>query len=73
MIAPALLRLTEHVTWVQVPRDTFDLGGVLISSLTLAGICAVIACALGAILGATFIVRNRRQPGLGESALTLHL
>jgi hypothetical protein len=73
MIAPTLLLLTEHVTWVQVPKDTFDLGGVLISSLTLAGICALIAFALGTVLGATFIIRNRRHPGLGESTLTLHL
>ena len=69
----AVLLLTQQVTWVKVPRPSFDLAGVLISSLSLAGICAAIAFCLGAAFGVTLILRNRREPGLGESALSLHL
>ncbi len=69
---PAVLMLAERVTWVKVDRPTFDLAGVLISSLSLAGICAGIAFGLGALLGATLIFRSR-QSGLGGSAVSLHL
>ena len=70
---PSLLTLAQKVTWVKVPKPTFDLAGVLISSLSLAGICAAIAFGLGALLGATLIFRTRHQPGLGGSALSLDL
>ena len=69
----SMLVLAQGVTWVKVPRPTFDLAGVLISSLSLAGICALVACALGAVFGVTLIVRHRREAGLGESALSLRL
>jgi hypothetical protein len=69
----AILALTQQVTWVKVPKPSFDLAGVLISSLSLAGICACIAFFLGAAFGITLIVRHRREPGLGESGLSLHL
>jgi hypothetical protein len=69
----AILALTQQVTWVKVPKPSFDLAGVLISSLSIAGICALVAFCLGAAFGITLIVRHRRQPGLGESALSLHL
>lgn len=68
-----LLTLAQGVTWVKVPRPTFDLAGVLTSSLSLAGICAGVAFALGTALGITLIMRNRRQPGLGGTSLSLHL
>ena len=72
MIVPMLM-LAQGVTWVKVPRPSFDLAGVLISSLSIAGICAAVAFCLGAAFGITLILRQRREPGLGESALSLHL
>jgi hypothetical protein len=72
MIFPILM-LAQGVTWVKVPKPTFDLAGVLISSLSLAGICFGIAFALGAAFGLTLILRQRRHPDLRETALSLHL
>jgi hypothetical protein len=63
----------QAITWIKVPRPTFDLVGVVLSSLGLAGICAGVALSLGTALGVGFIVRGRRAPhGLAER-LSLHL
>jgi hypothetical protein len=62
----------ESVTWIKVDRPTFDLVGVVLSSLGLAGICAGVALGLGAALGLGFIVRNRRLSGL-SNRVSLHL
>jgi hypothetical protein len=62
----------ESVTWIKVDRPTFDLVGVVLSSLGLAGICAGVALGLGAALGLGFIVRNRRLSGLSDR-VSLHL
>jgi hypothetical protein len=58
----ALLAAAETVTWVNVPKPTLDLVGVVLYSLGLAGICALVALALGLALGVAFIVRARRHP-----------
>jgi hypothetical protein len=52
----------QAITWIKVPRPTFDLVGVVLSSLGLAGICAGVALSLGTALGVGFIVRGRRAP-----------
>jgi len=56
---------------VKVERPVFDLGGVIVSSLTFAGIAAVAALVLGGGLGVWFILRHRRESD-GESG-TLQL
>jgi len=64
---------SETVTWIKVDKPTFDLVGVVLSSLGLAGICAGVALALGAVLGLGFIVRGRRAPAPLAERLSLHL
>ena len=64
--------LAQSVTWIKVDRPTFDLVGVVLSSLSLAGICAAIALALGGLVGLTFILRGRRLSPLADR-LSLHL
>jgi hypothetical protein len=48
--------------WVTVERPTFDLVGVVLSSLGIAGICAAAALVLGIVLGVSFVLRRRRRP-----------
>jgi len=50
----------ETVLYVQVQKPTFDLVGVVLSSLGLAGICALVALSLGIAYGVATIVRRRR-------------
>jgi hypothetical protein len=63
----------ESVTWIKVDRPTFDLVGVVLSSLGLAGICAGVALGLGTALGIGFIVRGRRTLGAPSHRVSLHL
>jgi hypothetical protein len=67
------LLATETVTWIKVDRPVFDLVGVVLSSLGLAGICAGIALGLGTALGISFIVRDRRAPADLARRVSLHL
>lgn len=67
------LLAVETVTWIKVDRPTFDLVGVVLSSLGLAGICAGVAFSLGLVLGIGFIVRGRRNPSAFSDRLSLHL
>ncbi len=69
---PAVLAAST-VTWIKVDKPTFDLVGVVLSSLGLAGICAAVAFTLGVALGVGFIVRSRRAPRPAEAGLSLHL
>jgi hypothetical protein len=55
----------QQITWIQVPRPTFDLVGVLVSSLSFTGIMAGVALALGIGLGIALIRRRDRE---GETA-----
>jgi hypothetical protein len=69
-----LLLLAEPaITWVKVDRPVFDLVGVVLSSLGLAGICAGVALGLGTALGISFIVRARREPRDLADRMSLHL
>ncbi len=72
MTLPSLLAV-ENVTWIKVERPVFDLVGVVLSSLGLAGICAGVALGLGTALGIGFIVRGRRQPRDLADRMSLHL
>ena len=63
----------ENITWVKVDRPVFDLVGVVLSSLGLAGICAGVALGLGTALGIGFILRRRREPRDFAERMSLHL
>lgn len=63
----------QAITWVKVDRPVFDLVGVVLSSLGLAGICAGVALGLGTALGIGFIVRRRREPRDFAERMSLHL
>jgi hypothetical protein len=56
------LLAAPQVTWIKVEKPVFDLVGVVIYSLGLAGICAIVALVLGGALGVAFIMRSRRRP-----------
>jgi hypothetical protein len=68
-----LLRHAQGITWIQVQKPTFDLVGVVLYSLGLAGICAAVAAVLGIALGVGFILRARRHPPEPISERGLHL
>lgn len=63
----------QTVTWVKVPKPTLDLVGVVLSSLSLTGIMAAIACALGAAFGIVLIRRRRRESRSWGDDISLHL
>jgi len=67
------LLAVETVTWIKVERPVFDLVGVVLSSLGLAGICAGVALGLGTALGIGFIVRGHREPRDLADRMSLHL
>jgi hypothetical protein len=67
-----LIQADEVVTWVKVERPTFDLVGVLLSSLTFAVIAIVVALAMGTVVGAFLIRRARRQSPEDFAPLQLH-
>lgn len=49
------------VLWVTVPKPTFDLIGVVLGSLSLAGTVAVVGILLGIVLGLVFVRRKHDQ------------
>jgi hypothetical protein len=57
-----LLLVAQSVTWIKVPKPTFDLVGVVLGSFALAGVCVLVAIVLGSVLGLGFILRRRRVP-----------
>jgi len=50
----------DAITWIKVDRLTFDLAGVLLSSLKFTVIVMLCGFLLGALLGTVFILRSRR-------------
>jgi ABC-type spermidine/putrescine transport system permease subunit II len=52
----------QSVTWIKVQKPTFDLVGVVLSSIGIAALCVAVALVLGTILGLGFILRRRRVP-----------
>jgi hypothetical protein len=71
--ASLALLAAQQITWIQVQKPVFDLAGVVLYSLGLAGICAIVALVLGVALGAAFIVRRRRHPADSWSERTFQL
>jgi hypothetical protein len=55
----------EKILFVKVQKPVFDLVGVVLYSLGLAGICAIVALVLGSAFGIVLIVRNRRLERAG--------
>ncbi len=50
------------VTWIHVEKPTFDLVGLVLSSLKLTGLLLLIAVALGGLLGLALILYRRDKP-----------
>ena len=63
----------ETVHWIRVEKPVFDLVGVVLYSLGLAGICALVALALGSALGIALIVRSRSHPPESVADRGVHL
>jgi len=61
------------ITWIKFEKPTFDLVGVVLSSLGLAGLCALVALVLGVLWGLTIVLRRRRQTPLSWADHSLHL
>jgi len=61
------------VTWINVPKPTFDLAGVIVSSFELTGVLLVAALAIGGLLGLSLILRRRRPGPPLLDAVSLHL
>jgi hypothetical protein len=64
---------TVPTLFVRVERPVFDLVGVVLSSLGIAGLCAAAALVLGIAVGVSVIVRRRKHPPMsfGETGLVL--
>lgn len=64
---------TVPTLFVRVERPTFDLVGVVLSSISIAGICAGAALVLGLAAGISVILRRRRHPppSFAEKGLVL--
>ena len=67
-----LAKLVPEIIWVKVERPTFDLVGVVLGSLSLAGILAVAAAILGSFFGLILIRRARPQAHVTDP-VSLHL
>ncbi len=65
-------KLVPQIIWVKVEKPTFDLVGVVLGSLSLAGILAVAAALLGSFFGVILIRRARPQVHVTD-AVSLHL
>jgi hypothetical protein len=64
----------ESVIWIKVSRPTFDLAGVLVSSLGFTSILAAFALLLGAAIAFSWILRRRHDdPAEGLEAVSLDL
>lgn len=64
----------ESVIWIKVTKPTFDLVGVLLSSLGLTTLLVGVAVILGAAFGLSLIIRRRREAlgqGWGTGSLDL--
>jgi hypothetical protein len=61
-LAPLAAAAEQSIIYIKVEKPVFDLVGVVLYSLGLAGVCAIVALILGSALGVAFIVRSRRRP-----------
>jgi hypothetical protein len=62
-----------RITWVKFEKPTFDLVGVVLGSLGLAGLCALVALTLGIAWGLAIILIRRRQEPISCIDHSLHL
>lgn len=69
----SLIELQPAITWIKVEKPTFDLVGVVLGSMRLAGAIVLLALAVGALLGAARIRSRRRQGGTRPATLSLQL
>ena len=51
----------ESIVWIKVAKPTFDLAGVLMSSLGLTTVLVGVAVFLGIVFGLFLIIRRRRE------------
>jgi hypothetical protein len=63
----------QGVTWIKVEKPTFDLVGVVLGSMGLAGLLAAGALLLGSIFGILLIRRGRRAERLPAQTVSLQL
>ena len=63
----------QAVTWNKVDKPSFDLVGVVLGSLGLAGLLAGAALLLGCIFGFLLIRRGRREESLPTGRTSLQL
>ena len=59
--------------WIKVEKPTFDLVGVIASSLGIAALCALGALLLGVAGGVSIIALRRRHPPLSFDQTSLRL
>jgi hypothetical protein len=67
-----LAKLVPEIIWVKVEKPTFDLVGVVLGSLSLAGILVAAAALLGSVFGLVLIFRARPQAHVTDP-VSLHL
>ena len=66
-------KLVPEIIWVKVEKPTFDLVGVVLGSLSLAGLLALTAAVLGSFFGLVLIRRTRRMDEHVTDAVSLRL
>ena len=59
--------------WIKVEKPTFDLVGVIVSSLSIAALCALGALLLGVAGGLSIIAHRRRHPPVSFDQTSLQL
>ncbi len=62
-----------QVTWIKVEKPTFDLVGVVLGSMGLAGLLAASALLLGSVFGILLIRRGRHAERLPAKRVSLQL
>lgn len=67
------MTVAQSVTWIKVEHPSFDLAGVLVSSLTITGGLLVIAFVLGTLFGLTLLWRRRHQNASPLDPVSLRL
>jgi len=63
----------QAVTWIKVEKPAFDVVGVVLGSLGLAGLLAAGALLLGSLFGFLLIRRGRRAERLPVERVSLQL
>jgi hypothetical protein len=61
----------QVVTWIRIPKPTFDLVGVIVSSLLATALFAALAMLAGASLGVLLVRRRRYTVGSPGAHLSL--